>query len=836
MLGLLRGGSADPAAAGRGCRPHEPASPGAVGMVAIASPQSPSGTEPSNTRDFLDSCTSYGDLAGEAQMCHVMDALREQRSMLLHIIARLPPIEGMDARAAAADAGWMAEHSRGKPCPEVLPPSPEEWQPASMQRRGLLSCSRSSEMVARAARPNSPPPPSLKPPPSARLPGLSGRRAVASPTRGVPASFTEAEESNEQDFSPTRVTSRAHVVLQVEGESVVGPRGRGRVGVPAGEDGSARRPTLLDSARLRSSSDSPQLQKLERGQTDELSLQSSHASDYTPATGMTSPLSPSRSISSIERQHARRVAFREQQTGTMKSMKSRLGFVRRVDFDDSMVRMATTVRHTSHVVGPGRMQSGLTFLADCLDAMLSEGEPERTGRLNHIINKSKPFEVFCLSVIVFNGFFVGYTTNREMAYFDAHPSQDWSQVQAPQPPMEWLFIEVALVVWYCIELAMRLSVHKLHYFCNQDAKWNIMDFTLVAFSILDVIGNATQVGFFRLVRVFKVVKVLRTLRAMRFFQELRLMVDCMLGSFMQLLWCLVVIAFILYLFSLVFVQGMTDFLADLVAEQATLTTSQVDEYQGVVDHFGSVPHAMLLLLQSVTGGLDWFEIYDIILLSGGLRAAVYVFYILFFVVAIWNIITSVFVEKVLKLAQPDMDTLMLEQRRKDEADAKELRELFRKLDVDCSGTISRKEFERCIKNGEVENFLVGRGIDIKDAKTFFTMLSESMDMENGVDIGTVVGSCLRIKGVATSIDLQMLRYEARTAARKQAELTKVVNTLLVSLKQGPGGSSEYAALSPSPHRSSSSRARSRSRQRAEEPQRNSSKDTYAPGYYGLLTL
>jgi len=310
----------------------------------------------------------------------------------------------------------------------------------------------------------------------------------------------------------------------------------------------------------------------------------------------------------------------------------------------------------------------------------------------------------------------------------------------------------------------------------------------------------------------------------------------MLGSFMQLLWCLVVIAFILYLFSVVFVQGMTDFLADLVAEQATLTTSQVDEYQGVVDHFGSVPHAMLLLLQSVTGGLDWFEIYDIILLSGGPRAAVYVFYILFFVVAIWNIITSVFVEKVLKLAQPDMDTLMLEQRRKDEADAKELRELFRKLDVDCSGTISRKEFERCIKNGEVENFLVGRGIDIKDAKTFFTMLSESMDKENEVDIGTVVGSCLRIKGVATSIDLQMLRYEARTAARKQAELSKVVNTLLVSLKQGPGGSSEYAALSPSPHRSSSSRARSRSRQRAEEPQRNSSKDTYAPGYYGLLTL
>jgi hypothetical protein len=531
-------------------------------------------------------------------------------------------------------------------------------------------------------------------------------------------------------------------------------------------------------------------------------------------------------MSSIERQH-RRVVFRDRTETGLKSMKSRLGFVRRVDFSDSMVRVATTFRHTSAVVGPGRMQSGLTFLADWLEEMLVEGEPERTGRLYEIVH-SKPFEMFCLSVIVFNGLFVGYTTNVEMEYFDAHPSQDWSQLQAPTTPPEWLYIEIALVVWYCIELAMRLSVHKAHYFFNQDAKWNIMDFSLVAFSIADLISKATQIGFFRMIRVFKVVKVLRTLRAMRFFQELRLMVDCALGSFMQLLWCLVVIAFILYLFSLVFVQGMAEYLTDLVAEEGTLTQAQADRYTDVVGHFGSVPQAMLLLLQSVTGGLDWEELYDIILLSGGIRAAVYVFYILFFVVAIWNIITSVFVEKVLKLAQPDMDTLMMEQRRKDDEDAKVLRELFRKLDVDCSGTISAAEFERCIREKEVENFMVGRGIDIKDAKTFFTMLSESMDKENEVDIGTVVGSCLRIKGVATSIDLQMLRYEARTAARRQAELSKLVSAL-IQPRLDAGGSSEYADSVPSTRRSSNRRARSRSRPRAED---NKGPED-ATGYYGL---
>ncbi|CAK0825949.1 unnamed protein product [Prorocentrum cordatum] len=615
MLGLLRGGSFGRAAVGRGLPLPELESPRARGGGGGGSARcrsrardARSRMEASPTRDFLDSCTSYGDLPGEAQMCHVMDALREQRSMLLHIIARLPPIEGVDPRAAAAlSAGWLAGHARGKPCPEGLPPSPED---GPLQRRAVRSGSASSGMapavqVKQAAQPSSPPTPSPKPPLSARSARRSARRTTRSPTRAAPTispmsgrtqvPLTEADESSE------------HVLLQVEGDSAAGPRGRGRAGAPAGEGGArAGGPTLLDASRLHSSSGDHELEKLERGHTDELSLQSSHASDFSPPPqSRATAESPSRSMSSIERQH-RKVVFRDR-TSTLKSMKSRLGFVKRIDFSDSMVRVATTVRHTSQSVGPGRMQKGLTVMADWLDAMLVEGEPPRTGRLNQIVNESKPFEMLCLSVIVFNGFFVGYTTNREMAYFDAHPTQDWSQVQPPKTPKEWLYIEIALVVWYCIELAMRLSVHKAYYFFNQDAKWNIMDFLLVAFSILDLIGSATQVGFFRMIRVFKVVKVLRTLRAMRFFQELRLMVDCALGSFMQLLWCLVVIAFILYLFSLVFVQGMADYLTDLVADEATLTTVQVERYTGVVDNFGSVPHAMLLLLQSVTGGLDWEE-------------------------------------------------------------------------------------------------------------------------------------------------------------------------------------------------------------------------------------
>merc|ERR1712032_1026045 len=121
--------------------------------------------------------------------------------------------------------------------------------------------------------------------------------------------------------------------------------------------------------------------------------------------------------------------------------------------------------------------------------------------------------------------------------------------------------------------------------------------------------------------------------------------------------------------------------------------------------------------------------------------------------------------------------LMMEKRRKDTADARQLNELFAKLGVDDESGISVADFERCVQNRDLEAFLNARGIDIKDAKTFFTMLSESMGATDQVDIGTVVGSCLRIKGLATSIDLHILRYEVRMLQQKQALFIESVEWL-----------------------------------------------------------
>merc|ERR1712232_228980 len=108
----------------------------------------------------------------------------------------------------------------------------------------------------------------------------------------------------------------------------------------------------------------------------------------------------------------------------------------------------------------------------------------------------------------------------------------------------------------------------------------------------------------------------------------------------------------------------------------------------------------------------------------------------------------------------------------DHEDAKELERLFTRMDVDASGTVSQEEFMNFIEQPELAGFLRVRGIDVKEAKLFFSMVATSGKHcgTNEVEIAPIVACCLRIKGTASSIDVHMMRYELRPLHRMQQQL------------------------------------------------------------------
>jgi len=222
-----------------------------------------------------------------------------------------------------------------------------------------------------------------------------------------------------------------------------------------------------------------------------------------------------------------------------------------------------------------------------------------------------------------------------------------------QPTSFMNVADISFLAFYSTELVLKVVVHRLYFFCNIDMKWNLFDLALIVLAGVDLIMSSfgaegtVDMTFMRSFRLLKLSKVLRMFRVLRFFADLRLMLDCVAGSFLSLLWCFVILGFFWIIFALLFVQGIAGY---MIEKGSSLTK---DEKTTILDSFGSVQVAIFTLFQAISGGSDWKGFYDIVSRVGSLNAALFVFYIIFFIFAICNIVTSIFIDKAMKLAQPD---------------------------------------------------------------------------------------------------------------------------------------------------------------------------------------
>jgi len=125
--------------------------------------------------------------------------------------------------------------------------------------------------------------------------------------------------------------------------------------------------------------------------------------------------------------------------------------------------------------------------------------------------------------------------------------------------------------------------------------------------------------------------------------------------------------------------------------------------------------------------------------------------------SITNIITSIFIDQAMKMAQPDVNDRALEQRKADINTMHELSEIFKAIDVDHSQTISLDELRACLKDARIASFLDMVGLDISDAETFYVLLA-SQTGSSEIDLSSLVSGWLRMRGAATSIDLLSFQH------------------------------------------------------------------------------
>jgi len=415
--------------------------------------------------------------------------------------------------------------------------------------------------------------------------------------------------------------------------------------------------------------------------------------------------------------------------------------------------------HARTVRGVLNQKTSGNFATSTLDdlGLHMPEEPERDDRLASWV-QHKYFKDFFLFIIALNIFYSVHSANRFASTLD-------------EPDNASVVIELMFTFFFTSEVVLKLLAHRCYFWVNEDWSWNIFDFVIVVVSVLEalalVLGDlGFNLAFVRAYRVLRVLKVFRIFRAFQFLSELRLMVSCLVGSVMPLIWCTVMIILIILVAALVFIE----MLSQHRAENRDAFQSDALHKKMLEADFLSVGTTMMTLYQMTTGGRDWGPVYNFMGVTGVLSQLLIVSYVTFFVFAFLNIITSIFVDRVMSLAQPDREEVMLQKRRTDKKAAQELKEIILKLNTEGDdATISEEELMAMHDDPEVMDRFEMAGLDIHDVHMFFGTLSK-ITGEEEIDIDTFVEHAFQMKGTASSLDVQVILFQVQDIAKDMKAL------------------------------------------------------------------
>jgi hypothetical protein len=375
--------------------------------------------------------------------------------------------------------------------------------------------------------------------------------------------------------------------------------------------------------------------------------------------------------------------------------------------------------------------------------------------------RGKGFEYLCMSIITFNVFFIAWSADQ------ARDSLTESSNSRLRKALDLFFC-----IFYTIELGLKICVQRLYFFLGEEWQWNSFDFFLVATAIHDEVvdaigdGSGGGVSFLRILRVMKMMKLLRMIRLMRMFRELRLIMNAIAGSMKSMLWSMVLIAVVLFMFSVFFMQACTDFLEKEGDGVNPSVRQEIDSF------WGSVVQSMLSMYMASMSGEDWIKIARPLEDIGWLYYGAFLLYIGFYECVVANTLTSLFVESTMANADKDQQELINAELENKDQYVRMLQSWYESLDRDNSGTLTYAEIVDSLDAPEMMAFAAQMGIDALDVKQFFTVLS--CNGRRAVDLETFVVGCIKLKGMAKSMDLMDLTYAHRQAAADQQRFAEFV--------------------------------------------------------------
>jgi len=400
----------------------------------------------------------------------------------------------------------------------------------------------------------------------------------------------------------------------------------------------------------------------------------------------------------------------------------------------------------------------------------------------HRLTTHKGYEMFSGTLIVLNSIFLGFQTQylAEMYIDNASRNEPLGD-----PPDVFFAFHCIFCVLFAIELGLRwVADGLLEFFKHEEMWWNILDIVVVVSSALEVlmelIATATgreksdalqNVSVIRVLRVVRIVRVARVIRVMKFFRELRMMIYSILGCVKNLMWVIIVLLMTFYMFGVGFTTAACDYLD-------SSEKWNDEQYEVLVDSFGTIDKSIISLFMSMSGGNDWEVYYSSLLWLPIYYRMAFLLFIAFSTFAVVNIVTGVFVESALGANIKDRDIVVHEELEEKKAYMASMQEIFEEMDEEGNGTISLAEFEHKLKDERVIAYFNALKLDVSEASKVFHLLDHDRSDEVGID--EFLTGCWNLQGESRSLDIKIMEMEVDDVEHKVDGLQDEIKKMSVN--------------------------------------------------------
>lgn len=363
----------------------------------------------------------------------------------------------------------------------------------------------------------------------------------------------------------------------------------------------------------------------------------------------------------------------------------------------------------------------------------SAGTMRDLSKLQRCVTSSA-FNSFCTLVIVLNAVYMGVVSDLLVKSAFHNFGSDGSDIQLS---MTTMIFETGFLGWYVVELLLKLVAFGWAFFNGEDRKWNAFDTILVVVGIIGLLEIGYDIAWLRIARALvKLVKALRVFRLVRFFEELRVIMLSIAHSLHTFFWAMVMLWLILYMCAIVFVQGVADYIRN-----SSEYTVPDEIQQDCFEDWGSMHKAMITEYKAIAGGGPWGHVTDGLWHTGPFYYYFFLFYIAVVVLAVFKLLTGIFVQKARAAAEQDRDQTI----------EQNMIKVFKDIDSDRSGFISRSEFKAAVESDVAKDYWSMLHIKPSDARKLFSLMDTSCDEH--VDIQEFISGCQKFGGWARNIDM-----------------------------------------------------------------------------------